>query len=139
MADMYAPDPLANGKLHLLFDGYTKRGLSRIGWENRSSKNIVNFSPYPAYIIAAYYENYPELQPIAETSGCELKVISIDEKYKLARAVKDRTQKGYVYMPFATANSKTALPYEVFIYRGYRYIILPASAPESIYLKKVKL
>lgn len=139
MADMYAPDPLANKKLHLLFDGYTKRGLSRIGWENRSSKNIVNFSPYPAYIIAAHYENYPELQPIAETSGCELKVISIDEKYKLARAVKDRTQKGYVYMPFATANSKTALPYEVFIYRGYRYIILPASAPESIYLKKVKL
>lgn len=139
MADMYAPDPLANDKLHLLFDGYTKRGLSRIGWENRGTKNIVNFMPYPAQIIAANYENHPEVQPIEETPGCELKVINIDKKYKSVRVLRNQKQNGYIYMPFSSADSETALPYEAFIYRGFRYIILPASAPETICLKKVKL
>ncbi|MBR5332415.1 MAG: hypothetical protein IKV32_03850 [Muribaculaceae bacterium] len=133
LAEMYAPDPLANQSLHLLFDGYTKRGLSRMGWDNRKSNNIINAIPYPVKVIAEYLDSLQYAQTIVDPRGFEFKVVAIDDKYKLGRI--EKTQDNY--MPFQSSDSKTALPYETYSYRGYRYFILPTTVSDTIYLKKL--
>lgn len=133
LAEMYAPDPLANQSLHLLFDGYTKRGLSRMGWDNRKSNNIINAIPYPVKVIAEYLDSLQYTQTIVDPQGFEFKVVAIDDKYKLGRI--EKTQDNY--MPFQSSDSKTALPYETYSYRGYRYFILPTTVSDTIYLKKL--
>ena len=68
-AKTYAPDPFENHTLRLTYDGYTKRGLSRIYWKNRKSSNIKNIIPYPAKVIAERFKTSTiKPQPIKGTS-----------------------------------------------------------------------
>lgn len=134
-AERYAPDPLANETLHLLFDGYTKRGLSRIGWQNRKATNIGNFIPYPAGVIEARFKSSPDIEPIQGTSRYKAVAVRLDRKYKSVRIAKTM-KNASGYMPFKSGECKNAMPYEAFIYKGYRYLIVPNAAPDTIILKK---
>ncbi len=134
-AGRYAPDPLANETLHLLFDGYTKRGLSRIGWENHKTTNIRNFIPYPAGVIEACFKASPDNEPIQGTSRYKAVAVRLDRKYKSVRIAKAE-KNASDYMPFETEACKNAMPYEAFVYKDYRYIIIPNTTSDTIVLKR---
>lgn len=134
LAQEYAPDPLANETLHLLFDGYTKRGLSRIGWKNHKSTNIKNFIPYPLKTIEQKFADYPEPQLIEKTSKYRAKTVALDAKYKSVRISKS-IKKAKDYAPFKAEKSKNMLPYEKVEHNGYFYFVIMNTAPDTIVLR----
>lgn len=134
LSERYAPDPLANETLHLLFDGYTKCGLSRIGWENHSSKNINNFIPYSAKKISSQFNSQIENSTIRGASYIKVKAVTLDRKYKSVR-VDNKMKNASKYKPYISEKGRRLVPYESFIYKNYRYFVLPALAPDTIVLK----
>ena len=133
-AKRYAPDPLAGEELHIVFDGYTKRGLSRIGWENRQSSNVISVIPYPQSKIEQCFENPPEVNQIGTTTSYKAKVINIDRKYRSVRLDTAINMAGQ-YMPFETESSKKALRHERYVYNGHVYFILDSRSPDIVVLK----
>ena len=133
-AKWYAPDPLAGEELHIVFDGYTKRGLSRIGWYNRKSNNVMSVIPYPQSIIEQRFECQPHIEQIGNTTHYKAEVINIDRKYRSVRL--DKTIKGAgQYMPFEAVDSKKSLRHERYVYNGYVYFILDSRSPDTVVLK----
>lgn len=133
-AERYAPDPLENKTLHLLFDGYTKRGLSRMGWENQKSTNIANFIPYPASVIENRFVLQPDNLPIKNSSKFKALSVELDDRFKSVRLEKT-TKNASKYMPFESEKDKSSISFEKFIYKNYIYFVLPHNAPDTIVLK----
>ncbi len=135
-ADIYAPDPLANNTLHLLFDGYTKKGLSRIGWENGKSMNLKNIIPYPAKTIENKFSGLLDsLYTSTDKKFLKSKVISLDCRYNAIRVsteIKDYNK----YSPYISIRAKKVIPYEKFRYGEYIYFILSYNSPDTIILKQ---
>ena len=135
-AKTYAPDPFENHTLRLTYDGYTKRGLSRIYWKNRKSSNIKNIIPYPAKVIAERFKTSTiKPQPIKGTSRYKTIATKIDSIHKGLR-FSTKLKEANKYMPFKSEKKSNALPYEKFTHEGYIYILIPATSPDSIILKK---
>lgn len=135
LAERYAPDPLENKTLHLLFDGYTKRGLSRMGWENQKSTNIANFIPYPASVIEGHFAPHSVNIPIKNTYRFKALSVALDDRFKSVRLEKT-TKDASKYMPFESEKDKSAIAFEKFIYKDYIYFVLPHNAPDTVVLKQ---
>lgn len=132
-AEVYAPDPFANTKLHLVFDGNTKRGLSRMGWENQKKTNVSNVLPYSKTNIEKRFDGSSKARPIGKTTKLKVATVQLDKKYKTARIYKSYT-KADKYMAFKTEDKSDALSCVKYIHNGYVYLILDHNAPDSVVL-----
>lgn len=133
MARAYAPDPFEGENLYLLFDGYTKRGLSRVYWDNRQNNNIQNVIPYPAETV---FDKVAPCDTLTYQSheNIIIPTIDLDNRYK-AVYLPNRIINHKRYYPYASIKASHTLPYERFSYGKFTYYILPVSAPDSIVMK----
>lgn len=136
-AKRYAPDPLANESLHLLFDGYSKRGLSRLYWDNGKTDNLKNIIPYAPNAIEKIFTNQSDACRRINDKILKSKTFRLDSRYKAVRISKT-IDNYFRFKPFASTTDNRVLPYETLDYSGYVYFILPESVADTIILKHAK-